>query len=108
VVDGVHVVGAGLLKESLDVVYQRPHVVFDVVSSGHNALHVGSVRLFVVIIIIIVAGGGSGTLRTLPPPLLVGLALAAMLDDAALLLLGTISLPPRLGRGLAASLLVVY
>jgi hypothetical protein len=71
--------------------------VLDTTSGGRDALHVGAVRLFAV------SGDGS-PLRAPRPPLLAALD---VLHDT-LLLSGVVSLPPRIGRGLVASLLVAY
>jgi hypothetical protein len=102
--DGVHVVGAGLLEESLDVVCWRLRMALDAAPSGHNVLHVRAVRLLA-IIIIIMAGHDSGLLRM--PPLASFMApWTVMMYSVSLLLSGAVSLPPRTGRGPTASLLV--
>jgi hypothetical protein len=108
VLDVVCMVGTVLLEESLEVVCRWPHVALDATSDGHDALLVGTVRLLAVVIIIM-AGGGSSPLRTPLLPLLDVLGiLHGALDGATLLLLGTISLPHRMGRGSTASLLLAY
>jgi hypothetical protein len=61
-IDEVDVVGAGLLEESLKVVYWRLCMALDAAPSGHNALHGRVVRLLA-IVVIVTAGGGSGPLR---------------------------------------------
>jgi hypothetical protein len=69
--DGVHVVGAGLLEESLEVVSQRLRLVFDAASNSRDVLHVG-------------VSCDSGPLRTPLSPLLAALdILHVALDDNA-------------------------
>jgi hypothetical protein len=70
VLDGVCVVRAGLLEESLDVVCRQPHMALDAVPSGRNALHVEAVHMLP-IVIITTASGGSGSL-TMPLSTLLG------------------------------------
>jgi hypothetical protein len=62
------VVGAGLLEESLKVVYWQLSLALDAAFNGFNVLHVGVVRLLV--IIIVEDGYGFGPLRAPVPPLL--------------------------------------
>jgi hypothetical protein len=68
VLDRVRVVGAGLLEESLEVVYWRSRLALDAAFNGFNALHVGVVHLLVVIIV--EDGCGYDPLRAPLPPLL--------------------------------------
>jgi hypothetical protein len=82
VLDGVCMVMADLLKESLEVIYLRLHVLLDAASDSRVALHVRAVHLFV--IIIVAASYGSDPPRMLTLPLLATLdVLQGALDNDA-------------------------
>jgi hypothetical protein len=69
VLDGVCIVWAGLLEESLKVVCQWSCLVLDNAPDGRDILHIVVVRFFVIIIITI-AGRGSNPLRVPLSPIL--------------------------------------
>jgi hypothetical protein len=71
VLDGIHVVQAGLLEKSLEVVYQRPCLALTTMRSCSDTLHVG-VGFFLVIAIVIVSCG-CNPLRMPLSPLLAAL-----------------------------------
>jgi hypothetical protein len=99
--------GQAPLEESLEVVCRWLCLTLDAAYGDRDVLHVRVVLLFVIIIVI--ASCGCDLVRMLLPPLLSALdVLLGSLDGVTLLLLRIASLPPRMGRGLAASLLVVY
>jgi hypothetical protein len=84
-------VRTGRLKKSVELVYWRPCPVIEATFGDHDVLLVGVVE-FLVVIIIGIAGSNRNPLRV--PFLLPFLAhLAATLDGAARLLLGTASSP---------------
>jgi hypothetical protein len=53
VLNGVRVVWAGLLEESLKVVCWWPRLALDTVPGGRDVLHVGVVRFLVIIVIVV-------------------------------------------------------
>jgi hypothetical protein len=53
VLDGVRMVRAGLLKESLKVVCQWLRLMLDTTTGGRNALHAGVVHLIVVVVVVV-------------------------------------------------------
>jgi hypothetical protein len=61
VLDGVHMVWAGLLNKSLDVVCQRPHLGLASTCGSSEALHVGATHFFLVIVVVV--GHGHNPLR---------------------------------------------
>jgi hypothetical protein len=100
---------AGLLEESLEVVYRWPPLALDTALGSCNVLLVGAVHFLVIVVI----GCDYNPLRVLHSHLLVTLgillgALDGMLDGAARLLPGIASLPLRTRRGPTASSLVPY
>jgi hypothetical protein len=93
--DGLHVVWAGLLEESLEVVGRRPHLTLVAVCGSRDAPHVGAAHLPIVAVIVV--GCGRSPLRTLLAPPIAALGAmpgfwTATSDDASLLLLGVASL----------------
>jgi hypothetical protein len=78
VLDGVHMLWAGLLNKSLDVVCQRPHLGLASTCGSSEALHVGATHFFLVIVVVV--GHGHNPLRV---PLLPLLAALVILDNNA-------------------------
>jgi hypothetical protein len=94
--DGVCVVRACLLEESLEVLCQWPLLALATARDGHNALHV-EVAYFLVVVVFVV-GHSCNPLRVsfrlfLPPLAFFLASWAVRLDGAALLLSGVTSLP---------------
>jgi hypothetical protein len=85
VLDGVRVVQASLLEESLKVVYQWPQVALAIVRGDHDALHVGASHFLVVVRAV---GRGHHSLRALLLPLLAALGVLCILNVDAEQLLG--------------------
>jgi hypothetical protein len=80
VLDGVHMVQAGLCEESLEVVYWWPCLALATMRGSCNTHHVGAVRLLVIIIVI---DCDRNQLRVPLLPLLValGVLLGGLEDD---------------------------
>jgi hypothetical protein len=103
VLGGVRVVQVGLLKESLEVVYRRPHLLPATVHGSDDAPQVRATEFLVIVVIVV--SRGHNPLRTLLAPLLAALgALLGILDGAALLLPGVASLLAGMARCSATSL----
>jgi hypothetical protein len=97
---GVGMAWAGLLQESLKVVYRRSCLALASVHGGHDAPHVGAV--YFLVIIVIVVGHSRNALRVSLTPLLAPLVpfLASWLvvsDGTTLLLPGVAFLLPGTG-----------
>jgi hypothetical protein len=105
VLDGVHVVRAGLLKKPLEVVCQRSRLALATTHCISHTLHVRAARFLVVVIVSRDRNPLRRCFRLFLPPLM---SWMTTLDGAALLLQGTASLSPEIGRGLVASLLMAY
>jgi hypothetical protein len=82
VLDGVCVVRAGLLEESLEVVCWRPHLALATMRGGRDARHVGVICFLVVIVIIV--SHGRNPLRVPLTPLLATLGTLVWVGDRGL------------------------
>jgi hypothetical protein len=78
----VHMVQAGLLEESLEVVYCQPHLALDTAPGGRDALLIRTIHFLVVVAVVV--GHGRNPLRAPVSPLLVsfGILLRALDGDA--------------------------
>jgi hypothetical protein len=85
--DGVHVVCAGHLEESLEVVYRRPHLMLDAVYGSHDVPHAGVARLPIVAIVIVDCSRSPSRTLLVPPLAALG-ALSSALDSDVVQFLG--------------------
>jgi hypothetical protein len=108
VLDGVCVVWASLLEDSLEVVYRRPYLALAVACDGRDTHHAGAAR-FLIVAAITVDHGYDRLKKLLKPLLAAPSALFGILDGNVgrrpLSLIGVATFLPWVGQSSVASLL---